>query len=111
MIMKYFTSDWFSSKLSEDEIDRISDEYWAYIDSIFEKLPFALKILSKSINLHDGIVVNTNFNRESHLLKLDFFAVIYKVAIFFYNWNIVEFLISPKMWIDLNHMWKFLLMN
>ena len=74
MIMKYFTNDWFFSKLSEDEIDRISDEYWAYIDSIFEKLPFTLKILSKSINLHDGIVVNTNFNRESHLLKLDFFC-------------------------------------
>ncbi len=74
MIMKYFTNDWFFSKLSDDEMEAISAQYWGYIDSVFEKLPFALKVLSKYVNLHDGIVVESNFNDERHVLKLELFC-------------------------------------
>lgn len=74
MIMKYFTNDWFFSKLSDDDIEEISGQYWGYIDSIFEKLPFSLKVLSKYVNLHDGIVVESNFNEEKRALKLELFC-------------------------------------
>jgi len=74
MIMKYFTNDWFFSKLSDDAIEEISGQYWDYIGCIFEKLPFALKVLSKHVNLHDGIVVERNFDKEKHFLKLELFC-------------------------------------
>jgi hypothetical protein len=74
MIMKYFTNDWFFSKLSDDDIEEISGRYWGYIDCIFEKLPFTLKVLSKYVNLHDGVVVESNFNKEKHVLKLELFC-------------------------------------
>jgi len=72
--MKYFTNDWFFSKLSDDNIEAISVRYWGYIDSVFEELPFALKVLSKYVNLHDGIVVESIFDDKLRVLKLELFC-------------------------------------
>lgn len=74
MIMKYFTNDWFFSKLSDDDMEEISSRYWGYIDSVFEKLPFSLKVLSKQINLHDGVVLESTFDKERHILNLEIFC-------------------------------------
>jgi hypothetical protein len=33
MVMKYFTNDWFFSRLSEEYMEKIAEQYWNYIDS------------------------------------------------------------------------------
>ena len=71
MVMKYFTNDWFFSRLAEDDMEKIAEQYWNYIDSVFEKLPFTLKMLAKSLNLHDGIVISSVLEEKSHTLTLE----------------------------------------
>jgi hypothetical protein len=72
--MKHFTSDWFFSRLAEEDMEKIAVQYWNYIDSVFEKLPFALKILAKSVNLHDGNVIASALEEKSHTLTLELFC-------------------------------------
>lgn len=55
-IMKYFTKQWCWNNLSDKKIRDISQRYDNYINLMYPKLLFHLKILSKNISLHDGIV-------------------------------------------------------
>ncbi len=71
MVMKYFTNDWFFSRLAEEDMEKIAEQYWHYIDSIFEKLPFTVKMLGKSLNLHDGIVISSVLEEKSRTLTLE----------------------------------------
>jgi hypothetical protein len=52
--MKYFTKDWCFSKLDDQEIEQRLKSYRDYIQEIYIKLPFVLKLLVRNINLHDG---------------------------------------------------------
>lgn len=62
--MKYFTNDWFISRLPEEDLERIAEDYWNYIDSVFDKFPFTLKMLAKYVNLHDGIVLKSDLDKK-----------------------------------------------
>lgn len=53
-IMKYFTPYWHGD-IPYEEVIRIRDLYWEYIENISEKLPFSVRILTKNINLHDAV--------------------------------------------------------
>lgn len=70
--MEYFTNEWFFSRFSEDHIETAKTEYWSYMDGIFDGLPFTIKLLAKSINLHDGIIIETSREREK--LNIDLFC-------------------------------------
>lgn len=69
--MKYFTKEWCFSNLGDYEIDRISKSYKDYIDSTHAKLPFVLKILAKSLNLHDGRLMKVSYIQNEGSLLLD----------------------------------------
>ena len=73
MVMKYFTNDWFFSRLSEEDMEKLVEQYSNYISSVFEKLPFVLKMLVKSVNLHDGIIVTSSLE-EKNVLALELFC-------------------------------------
>lgn len=80
--MEYFTKEWFFSKLSEEDHERVVKEYGDDIDSVFDKLLFTLKILSRCVNLHDGIVVSSKLEENSQNLQMSFFVAICKGGIF-----------------------------
>lgn len=68
--MKYFTKEWFSGALTDEEMDKSLLTYWDYIDSIFGTLPFSVKVLSKYINLHDGIIQDMQVDQELKVMYL-----------------------------------------
>lgn len=74
MTMKYFTKEWFFSKLSEEELENIAKEYGDYIDSVFDALPFTLKILSKCVSLHDGIITASTLEGNNQSLQIELFC-------------------------------------
>ena len=68
--MKYYTQEWCFSNLDDQEIEERQKNYFEYIDKIYEKLPFTLKLLAKKINLHDGIISSIAFHHEQNILIL-----------------------------------------
>jgi hypothetical protein len=54
--MKYFTEEWCFGEIDNDEAEETLKKYKQYISSVFPKMPFVLKLLAKSINLHDGFI-------------------------------------------------------
>lgn len=68
--MKYYTIDWCLSKLSDHEIDNIYDSYQNYMENIFEKIPFTMKILTRNIDLHDGLIKKVKFYKQSNMLTI-----------------------------------------
>lgn len=68
--MKYFTKDWCFSRLDDQEIEQKLQDYRNYINAIYMKLPFALKLLVWSINLHDGRLELLSFNLHKKKLIL-----------------------------------------
>jgi hypothetical protein len=69
--MKYFTKEWCFSDLNDREIDKRLVSYKDYISKIYEKLPFALKALSRNLNLHDGRLMKVIFNQKENALLLE----------------------------------------
>ena len=68
--MKYFTQQWCWADLSTQQVEKISKSYDNYTDSIYAKLPFPLKLLAKSICLHDGLVKKLTFTPAEKNLAL-----------------------------------------
>lgn len=68
--MKYFTKKWCFGDLTEKAIQDRVDAYKTYIDKIYDELPFVLKVLSKEINLHDGIIKKITLNKDSSILNM-----------------------------------------
>jgi hypothetical protein len=68
--MKYFTKKWCSYKLSEEELAQAEKLYEQYINKIFDKLLPSIKVLTKSLSLHDGIIRNVIFNEKNKFLVL-----------------------------------------
>ncbi len=68
--MKYFTKEWCFSKLDDQEIEHRLKSYRDYIQDIYKKLPFVLKILVQNINLHDGKLEVVFFNKDEKILML-----------------------------------------
>jgi hypothetical protein len=68
--MKYYTKEWCFSNLDDQEIEARQKSYDEYINKIYEKLPFTLKIMTRHINLHDGIIESISFCQEHNLFVL-----------------------------------------
>ena len=68
--MKYFTQDWCDGKLNDMETEQKLRFYRGYIQKIYEKLPFTLKILSQSVNLHDGRLKSVVFDSGKNKLLI-----------------------------------------
>lgn len=68
--MKYFTEEWCFGRIKESEIKTISKSYLAYLEGIYEKLPFPIKLLSRQISLHDGILEEIQYNEKNATLTL-----------------------------------------
>lgn len=69
--MKYFTKEWCFSDLDDHEIEKRLTSYRNYISNIYKNLPFALKLLAKNINLHDGRLMKVSFIQDENLLLLN----------------------------------------
>lgn len=69
--MKYFTKEWCFGEIDDCKIEALSKSYKKYINNIYEKLPFVLKLLSRNINLHDGRLMKAIFNHEENSLLLE----------------------------------------
>jgi hypothetical protein len=69
-VMKYFTREWCWSELNDKLIDKISKDYERYIDSIYIKFPFTLKLLTRKIKLHDGIISTISISSSQRTLSL-----------------------------------------
>ena len=63
--MKFFTRDWYSGSLPDLEYEKRLNDYADYLDSIYSEMPYTLKLLTKFISLHDGIVRKVIYQRKS----------------------------------------------
>lgn len=68
--MKYFTKEWCFSKLDDQEIEQRLKSYRTYIQGVYKRLPFVLKIFVQNINLHDGRLEIVSFNQDKKKLML-----------------------------------------
>ena len=68
--MKYFTKEWCFSEIEDDEIENRLRLYNDYINGIYSKIPFTLKLLTRHINFHDGKIRNIAFSEPEQSLKL-----------------------------------------
>jgi hypothetical protein len=66
--MKYLTKEWCFSKLDDHEIEQRLKSYRNYIQGIYKKLPFVLKLLAQNINLHDGRLKTVSFSQNKRTL-------------------------------------------
>jgi len=93
--MKYFTKEWCLGKLSDNKVNRILNDYNNYIKNIYEKLPLPLKLLTKNMYLHDGIITNVIFFKDKLSIELsgifgDLQFGYYKLDIKYFNIDYIE---------------------
>lgn len=68
--MKFFNKAWCFCELNDDEIEQRLESYKNYIDEIYSKLPFTLKLMAKNLNLHDGKIIISRFIQQEKSLIL-----------------------------------------
>jgi hypothetical protein len=62
VVMKWFTREWHSGGLSDDEVDALQAGYWSHVDAVRSRLPGALQLFAGQpdeigrADLHDGRV-------------------------------------------------------
>ena len=59
--MRFFTKKWHAGNMEDREMNETLNKYNEYITQIYAQLPVTLKILAKSISLHDGFIKNVLF--------------------------------------------------
>lgn len=69
--MKYFTKDWCFSNLNDEEIENSLINYDKYINTIYNRLPVTLKLITKNINLHDGRIKKFILYKDQKILILE----------------------------------------
>lgn len=69
--MRYFTKDWCYSVLNDKQIEEIKLEYERYINAIYPTLPFVLKLFTKTIHFHDGVIKKVLFSQDLKFLILE----------------------------------------
>ncbi len=67
--MKYFTKEWHNGKISDRKSSALAETYKEYIDKNVHRLPFSIRLLAKSISLHDGIIKYININSKNKTLE------------------------------------------
>ncbi len=68
--MKFFTREWHSGELSDEESERIVSDYWAYINTLLPNLPPPVATLARETNLHDGLIHRVLIQPEQKQLEL-----------------------------------------
>ena len=68
--LKYFSIQWWSFEVEDSQ--KPVDEYQAYIESILEELPDALKQLAREVSLHDAHLRTFHFDSTANILRLEF---------------------------------------
>ncbi len=69
--MKYFTQEWISGDLTNEEYDHARKEYRSYIDQVKESFPVSIRSLATEINIHDGLFTSVVVDTQKRLLKLE----------------------------------------
>jgi hypothetical protein len=54
--MKYFTREWASGDLSDEQCEEVQASYRRHIESLLPRLPASVVELEKQVSLHDGLV-------------------------------------------------------
>lgn len=85
-IMKYFTPYWHGD-IPYEEVIRIRDSYWEYIENISEQLSFPLRMLAKQINLHDAVVTKFSYNAKEKSVFLQAYGGDLQVGYFCLDCN------------------------
>lgn len=68
--MKFFTQDWASGVLSDEDTEQVRSSYWQHVDSIVPKLTAPIIELAKQINIHDGLIRYVIVDRQAEKLTL-----------------------------------------
>jgi hypothetical protein len=68
--MNYFTKEWASGGLEEEEWERAVPEYQAHIDSIIGKLSPSLNTFLNSISIHDALINHVDIDEEKSTVKI-----------------------------------------
>jgi hypothetical protein len=56
--MKFFTREWHSGEMPEEEAARVCSEYAAHIETLRSSLPLDALLFVNKVSLHDGTVRN-----------------------------------------------------
>lgn len=65
--MKFFTEDWATGELSDEEFDAVPTRYAEYISAL--ELPTDVLALDRT-DLHDGLIENVSTSGDSAVVKL-----------------------------------------
>lgn len=68
--MKYFEIDIFKNECDEDKFEGKFEAYKRYVNSIYEKIPFTIKLLARSIPLHDGKIKSIHIDSSNNKLEI-----------------------------------------
>ena len=68
--MNYFTKEWVSGTLPDEEWEKAHVLYLEYIESILPRLSSSVAKLAKEINLHDGLIRKCIIDRQAAKLNL-----------------------------------------
>ncbi len=68
--MKYFTAQWHSGELSDRAYEAAVTAYEARLRTIAPKLPPSLRLLSREVSLHDGLIEKARVSSHSLALWL-----------------------------------------
>lgn len=69
--MKYFTQEWASGVLPDEEWQNIPLKYEQHLHSILDRLPESIKELANNTNLHDGLIRRILVNRKNKTIAIE----------------------------------------
>ena len=69
--MRFFTREWHSGELPDDEADAVGVAYHAHIQSLSEALPPGVRELATTLNLHDALVRRVLLDGNRRELRLE----------------------------------------
>ncbi len=91
--MKYFITEYFKGEFGDKEIN---DSYENYIHSIFFQLPFPLKIITKAINFHDGLILELTLDKDKKCCSFLFLLGDLQIGYYFLHLNYKNFQIHDE---------------
>ncbi len=69
--MKFFTVEWATGQLSDDEFERRPDSYQSHLDQIVDRLTPAIGTLATGIDIHDGLINEISADKIRGELVID----------------------------------------
>lgn len=68
--MRFLTRAWHAGELSDEDCDRVEDEYRAHQRLVRPKLPPRLRAYAESISIHDGRLRSVRLDRSTRDLRV-----------------------------------------